>query len=199
MKRLLLEKKYSQEELDNRLDVIYNTESEVKEPPTNIKSIIALDQNKNGSVKYTFDNIYENKDLARVAQDYYGTKNDRSYTEKEAIDKFISDRIWKQSNTFSIGKEFKYITGTNVGQDQKARLAYLTREWNALPNFYQEGGMGLEGLAKNIGVALLDPLNIFGGIVGGLAGKAVVKKAAGKAVKKQQKKLKKILYQILKH
>ena len=24
--------------------------------------------------------------------------------------------------------------------------------------------MGLEGLAKNIGVALLDPLNIFGGV-----------------------------------
>tara|TARA_X000001382_G_scaffold71843_1_gene50081 strand:+ start:2563 stop:6816 length:4254 start_codon:yes stop_codon:yes gene_type:complete len=187
------EKKFSNEELENRKNFLYSTESsKFKEPPTNIKSIIALDQDNKGNVKYTFDNIYENKDLARVAQDYYGNKNDRSYTEREAIDKFISDRIWKQSNTFSIGKEFKYITGTNVGEDQKARLAYLTREWNALPNFYQEGGMGLEGLARNIGVALVDPLNIFGGIVGGLAGKAVVKKAAGKAVQKAtEKKIKK--------
>ncbi len=56
------EKKYSQEELDNRLDVIYNTgPSKVQQPPTNIKSIIALDENKDGTVKYTFDNIYEIK------------------------------------------------------------------------------------------------------------------------------------------
>ena len=54
--------------------------------------------------------------------------------------------------------------------------------------------MGLEGLARNIGVALLDPLNIFGGVVGGLAGKAVVRKAAGKAVQKAtEKKLKDII------
>ena len=184
------EKKYSQEELDNRLDVIYSTgPSKVQQPPTNIKSIIALDQNKDGTVKYTFDNIYEDKALARVAKDYYGNKNDRSYTEKEAIDKFISDRIWKQSNTFSIGKEFKYITGTNVGQDQKARLAYLTRTWNELPNFYQEGGRGfIDGLAKNLGVALLDPLNIIGGGIGGLVGKGVVKKAAGAAIGQATKK-----------
>ena len=52
--------------------------------------------------------------------------------------------------------------------------------------------MGLEGLAKNIGVALLDPLNIFGGVVGGLAGKAVVRIQAGKAVQKAtEKKIKK--------
>ena len=36
-----------------------------------------------------------------------------------------------------------------LGADQKARLAYLTRTWNKLPNFYQEGGRGfITGLAK---------------------------------------------------
>ncbi len=157
--------------------------------PTNIKAIIAMAKNNDGSVKWTFDNIYQNKDLASVAKDYYGTRDNETLTDREAIDKFISDRIWKQSNTFSIGKEFKYITGSNVGQDQKARLAYLTRTWNELPNFYQEGGRGfIDGLAKNLGVALVDPLNILGGGIGGLVGKGVVKKAASEAIKKSTKK-----------
>ena len=155
--------------------------------PTDVESIIAVDRNDDGSIKWTFDNIYQNKKLASVAKDYYGTKLNKSYNDKEAIDKFISDRTWKQSNTFSIAKEYKYISG-NVGADQKARLAYLTREWNNLPNFYQEGGRGFEGLYKNLGVALADPLNIIGGGIGGLVGKGVVKKAAGTAISRATKK-----------
>ena len=155
--------------------------------PTNAEAIVAIAKNDDGSIKWTFDNIYQNKNLASVAKDYYGTKNNRDYTDREAIDKFISDRTWKQSNTFSIGKEYKYITG-NAGADQKARLAYLTREWNRLPNFYEEGGRGFEGLYKNLGVALLDPLNIIGGGIGGFVGKGVVKKAAGEAIKKSTQK-----------
>ena len=121
------EKKFSNKELEDRKNFLYSTESsKFKEPPTNIKSIIALDQDNKGNVKYTFDNIYENKDLARVAQDYYGTKNDRSYTEREAIDKFISDRIWKQSNTFSIGKEFKGLEIFISGRIRGARRARST-------------------------------------------------------------------------
>jgi hypothetical protein len=156
--------------------------------PTNAKAIVAMAKNDDGSIKWTFDNIYQNKNLASVAKDYYGTRDNETLTDKEAIDKFISDRTWKQSNTLSIGKEYKYITG-NAGADQKARLAYLTRTWNELPNFYQEGGRGfIDGLAKNLGVALVDPLNILGGGIGGLVGKGVVKKAASEAIKKSTKK-----------
>ena len=97
--------------------------------PTNTEAIIAMAKNDDGSIKWTFDNIYQNKNLASVAKDYYGTRDNETLTDREAIDKFISDRTWKQSNTLSIGKEYKYITG-NAGQDQKARLAYLTRTWN---------------------------------------------------------------------
>ena len=156
--------------------------------PNDAESIVVMDKNDDGSIKWTFDNIYQNKKLAAVAKDYYGTKNNRDYTDREAIDKFIKDRTWKQSNTFSIGKEYKYITG-NAGADQKARLAYLTREWNNLPNFYEEGGRGfISGLAANLGVALVDPLNIIGGGIGGLVGKAAVKKAAGTAIGQATKK-----------
>ena len=174
------------EENEKLLETMISQDESYK--PTNVKSIIAVDKNDDGSVKWTFDNIYENKKLAAVAKDYYGTKLNKSYTDREAINKFIRDRTWKQSNSFSIGKEFKYISG-NVGADQKARLAYLTRTWNNLPNFYQEGGRGfITGLAANLGVALADPLNIIGAGIGGLVGKSVIKKAAGTAISQATKK-----------
>ena len=160
------------------------------EKPSNAKSILTLDKNDDGSIKYTFDNIYENKNLASVAKDYYQERTGDRYTDKEAIDKFISDRTWKQANTFSMGKEYGYISGKwgNAGADQKARLAYLTREWAELPNFYEEGGRGLSGLAANIGVALLDPLNLIGGIAGGIVGKASAKAIGAQALKEASKK-----------
>ena len=174
------------EENEKLLETMVSQDSSYK--PTNAESIIALDKNDDGSIKWTFDNIYQNKKLASVAKDYYGTKLNKSYTDREAIDKFIADRTWNQSNTFSIGKEYRYITG-NAGADQKARLAYLTREWNNLPNFYEEGGRGfISGLAANLGVAIVDPLNIIGGGIGGLVGKRVVKKAAGTAIAQATKK-----------
>ena len=71
--------------------------------PTDAKAIVAMAKNDDGSIKWTFDNIYQNKNLASVAKDYYGTRDNETLTNKEAIDKFISDRTWKQSNTLSIG------------------------------------------------------------------------------------------------
>ena len=50
-----------------------------------------------------------------------------------------------------MAKEFSYITGENAGDDQKGRLAYLTKYWDNLPNFYEEGGRGAKGFFKNLG------------------------------------------------
>ena len=171
--------------------------------PRDIKEIIIADVDKD-NVKYTFDSIYKDKELISVAKDYYTEREGKSYDDKEAIDKFISDRTWKQANTFSIGKELLYITGEDVAQDQKSRLAYLTSVWGELPNFYQEGGRGyIDGLAKNIGAAIVDPLNLLGGIVGGVvgktAGKVVGKAALGQVTKNvaAKKTAKKVTQDIL--
>jgi len=154
-----------------------------------INNVIPIKFNADGSLKYTFDNIYENKQLAAVAKDYYKNRDDVNLSDNEAIKEFISDRTWNQANTFAMGKEFAYITGDNVGEDQKARLSYLTRYWDELPNFYEEGGRGvIDGITKNLGVAILDPLNIFGGFVGGTVAKGVLKKAGQEVIKSQVKK-----------
>ena len=65
------------------------------EKPSNAKSILTLDKNDDGSIKYTFDNIYENKNLASVAKDYYQERTGDRYTDMEAS-KYIFNgkRIW---------------------------------------------------------------------------------------------------------
>ena len=146
---------------------------------------IVVDRNPNGSVKYTFDNIYENKELADVAKKYYYAKDSTRFeSDKEAIDYYISDRTWKQANSLSLGKELFYVTGKDVTQDQKARLAYLTRTWDDLPDFYEEGGRGAGGFFKNLGIGILDPINILGAGVGGQVAKQAFKEA-GKGVLKE--------------
>ncbi len=163
-----------------------NLISTKEEKPANVNNFIPVQKNEDGSLKYTFDNIYENKQLVSIAKDYYSNRDNEVYSNKEAIDKFISDRTWNQANTFAMGKEFLYVTGDNIGEDQKARLSYLTRYWDELPNFYEEGGRGASGFFANLGVGILDPLNIIGAGAGGIVSKGVLKKAGQEVIKKRK-------------
>ena len=165
-----------------------NLISTKEEKPANVNNFIPVQKNEDGSLKYTFDNIYQNKQLASVAKDYYTNRDGESFTDKEAIDKFISDRTWNQANTYKMGQEFLYVTGDNITDDQRARLSYLTRYWDQLPNFYEEGGLGAKQFFKNVGIGIIDPLNLFGGFVSGFVGKQVLKKGAQEVVKSQVKK-----------
>ena len=175
-------------------DIAPTDDVKIKQPnvqvkPDTAKNVIPIQYNTDGSLKYTFDNIYDNKKLASVAKDYYTNRDRETYTDKEAIDKFISDRTWNQANTLAMGKEFIYVTGNDFTNDQRARLSYLTRYWDELPNFYEEGGRGfVSGLAQNLKVGILDPLNIIGVGVGGIVSKGVAKKAGQELIKSQLKK-----------
>ena len=107
------------EELKKKSEKIkIDKETIVKDP--SINNVIPIQFNSDGSLKYTFDNIYENKQLAAVAKDYYKNRDDVNLSDNEAIKKFISDRTWNQANTYQMGKEFLYITGDSVGEDQKS-------------------------------------------------------------------------------
>ena len=177
----------SVEEMLKKIENSFPTEETVKSNP-NIKNAITVNKNQDGSLKYTFDNIYEDKELAAIAKDYYANRDEQVYDNKTAVDKFISDRTWNQANTVTMAKEFTYITGENAGEDQKSRLNYLTKYWDNLPNFYEEGGRGAKGFFKNLGVGILDPINLIGAGVGGQVAKGVLKKGAQEVVKSQIKK-----------
>ena len=151
------------------------------------QNVIPVDRNDDDSVKVTFDNIYENNNLAEVAKDFYYFRDQKKFeNNKEAIDYYINDRTWKQANVVSIGKEFSYITGENIKKDQLQRYAYLTKTWDDLPNMFQEGGGSIGQrtfrLGKNIFYAIADPINIIGVGVGGQVAKQAVKKASAEAL-----------------
>ena len=157
------------------------------------KNIIPVDRNDDDSVKVTFDNIYEDEDLANVSRDFYFFRDQKQFeNSKEAIDYYINDRTWKQANVLHIGAEYSYITGKDLKQDQLQRYAYLTKYWDDLPNMFQEGG-GTAGqrffrFGKNLFYAIADPINIIGIGIGGQVAKAAAKKAAAESIKSLTKK-----------
>jgi len=170
---------------------VINTDEIVKND--NINNIIPIQKNEDGSLKYTFDNIYDNKQLAAVAKSYYTNRDGEGFEDGvdgdiKAINKFISDRTWNQANTYNMAKEYFYVKGLDITEDQKARLSYLTRYWSELPNFYEEGGRGAKGFFQNLGIGIIDPLNFLGIGVGGIVTKGVLKKAGGEVIKNEVKK-----------
>ena len=157
------------------------------------QNVIPVDINDDDSVKVTFDNIYENNNLAEVAKDFYYFRDQEKFkNNKEAIDYYINDRTWKQANVVSIGKEYSYITGENIKKDQLQRYAYLTKTWGDLPNMFQEGGGSIGQrtfrLGKNIFYAIADPVNILGVGIGGVVAKGAAQTAGKKALEVAIKK-----------
>ena len=100
------------ERISGSFKKVEKSTEEIKVNPE-IQNAIPIQRNEDGSLKYTFDNIYKNEQLASVAKEYYKNRDKQVYDDKEAVDKFISDRTWKQANTLAMGKEFAYVTGKN--------------------------------------------------------------------------------------
>jgi len=131
---------------------------------------------QDGSKKYSFDTIYEDKALISRAKSYYENLYDMKYKDdKDVVDEFISDRTWKQSNIASIASE--YIDIKKLDNKQRANLAYLQNYWNKLPNFYEEGGRGwAKGIFSNLWSGILDPTNLVSAGFGSIAAKTAAKK-----------------------
>ena len=167
--------------------------------PTNA-SIVDVDED--GNSKYVFDkdselSIYKDKQLIETARAFYYTRDGLNFkTDRAVVDKYITDRTWKQANTYSIGKELIYAMSESIDMDQKRRLAYLTQYWDALPNFYEAGGRGwTRGLVSNISKGLLDPTNLIGPMVAKYTIGTAVSLAAKKGVDIATKQVfKKALY-----
>ena len=182
-------KSYSGDQIKNFFEKKFK-EIKKSEPPN--ASLIDVDEE--GNSKYVFDedavnSIYKDKQLIDTAKAFYYLRDGLTFkTDTAVIDKYISDRTWKQANTYSIGKELIYATSESVDADQKRRLAYLTQYWSALPNFYEAGGRGwVDGLWSNISRGIVDPTNLFGPIVAkytiGTAVSAAAKKGTDLALK----------------
>jgi len=182
-------KKYSSGSLANDIKKLQENDAINNTPEiVGTTNVIPVNRNDDNSIKVTFDNIYQDNDLAEVAKDFYYFRDGEKFeNNKEAIDYYINDRTWKQANVVSIGKEYSYITGKDLKQDQLQRYAYLTKTWDDLPNMFQEGGgtasQRLLRFGKNLFYAIADPINIIGVGIGGQLAKGAAKKAAAESIK----------------
>ena len=156
------------------------------------KNAFEVGKDLDGSIKYSFDTIYQDKNLINVARDYFAERDGHNQmSDKDVIDEFVNDRTWKQANTLFMAGELKYVLDDDTSVEQKQRISYLMNYWNQLPNFYAEGGRGWwKGLSSNIIKGMADPLNYVGGFLGGqvvkqgvkTAGKEVLNKAVQKEI-----------------
>ena len=68
---------------------IETTEQTITANPS-INNAIAIQRNQDGSLKYTFDNIYDNKQLVSVAKDYYTNRSYNSIKFSNAENSLVS-------------------------------------------------------------------------------------------------------------
>tara|TARA_R100001369_G_scaffold32427_2_gene57065 strand:+ start:3966 stop:8159 length:4194 start_codon:yes stop_codon:yes gene_type:complete len=148
---------------------------------------VGVSNPRDGSKKYSFNTIYEDKDLISKAKSYYENLYDTKYkNDKDVIDEYIQDRTWKQANIVSVGSEFVDIQG--LDEQRRNDLAYLQDYWSKLPSFYEAGGRGWAGgIWSNLWRGALDPTNLLSAGFGSIATKAVTKKFGTSFLEKQLK------------
>tara|TARA_R100000093_G_scaffold26750_1_gene14952 strand:+ start:980 stop:5179 length:4200 start_codon:yes stop_codon:yes gene_type:complete len=174
------------------LEEIQNLNSYELPKISNDNPAVILDYNKKtDQVKVGYmEPLVNDNDLVDVASDFYfyrdGVKFD---TPEETIKYWMSDRTWKQTNTVSMTKELMFVTEDDQNLKQLANLKYLTEKWNTQPMFFRGA---FETTYENVKKAIVDPLNLVGGIFYGQFAKKAGQKAFSKILEKQiQKQLKK--------
>ena len=112
--------------------------------------------------KKSAQDLLSNAQFINDGMEYYRQRDGITFsTTDEFIDHFMEDRTWSNVNTVSIAKDL-YNSQTD-SDAQNVRLARLQAVFDALPNFYEEGGRGWAGLGQNLVAGALDPTNLIPG------------------------------------
>ena len=136
----------------------------------------ALGYSANLSKQEALDMMLDTRFLQDIYDYYYEKDGETFSTPEAAIEKFFEDRAWSNLNTVSVLAD-TYDSFTN-NEVQNSRLARLQNVYDQMPNFYEKGGRGAEGLWQNFQAVMLDPVNLLGFGLGGAGAKAAAKAAA---------------------
>ncbi len=116
-------------------------------------------------------NVFARQDFVQDIYDYYYERDGKSFSGiDEAKDYFMEDRRWRNMNLVSIGRDL--VDANNQSDQQGKRLARLQTTFDAMPNFYEDGGDGWKGFATNALAVVADPINLIGFGSGGVAARA---------------------------
>ena len=166
------------------IDYDYDTDNATSLVPE--PNAIDLGHNADGSKKYSFDTIYQDKELIENAKAFYEERDGIEFeNDEDVVDEYINDRTWKQSNVTSALLELNQVKN-QMDVDQLKRLRYLTEYWYNMPNFWEEGGRSAgSAIFQNLKAGILDWTNLASVGVGSIATKTVGKEAAKLYAKKQ--------------
>ena len=139
-----------------------------------------------GLTKETARNAWNSSAFVQDVFDYYQERDGKTFkSTDEARDYFMEDRRWRNMNTISIGRDI--YDSKSQSDAQNLRLARLQTTFDAMPDFYEEGGDGWQGFGTNAAAGLLDIINLVGFGSGGVAARAaaagVMAKAGTQSVK----------------
>lgn len=131
----------------------------------------------------TFQNLAAKPNLIKVISDYYTARDGEDFlksahTPAQVAQYFITDRTWKDMNTYSVGKELKYVWDDDTSDEQKQRLAVVRKAWDKLPSRWEDGGRGWDDLGESFSALVADPANLIGLGLGGAISKFGLKAAA---------------------
>ena len=129
----------------------------------------------------------QTEEFYNAAVSYYnwreGTDEYSSYSHADILDKFYTDRSWRNNNTISMGKDMYTAINTD-DPDQLNNFAYISQTYEALPSFWNDPNRTFGGwLIDNGGAMLADPVNLIGFGVGGQAAKQAYKQTLKEALK----------------
>ena len=128
-------------------------------------------------------NVFTRQDFVQDVYDYYYERDGKTFnTVDEAKDYFMEDRRWRNMNLVSIGRDL-YDANTQ-NDEQTTRLARLQTTFDAMPNFYEDGGDGWQGFGTNALATLADPINLIGFGSGGVAAREAAKQVIAKGGRK---------------
>ena len=119
--------------------------------------------------------LSDSRFLQDVKDFYYQRDGSIFSSDEEAIEKFWSDRTWRNSNVMMTGIDA--IASQGYSTEQKERLGRIQMVFDSNPHFWEDGGRGAEGFWANAGAMLLDPVNLIGFGLGGAGAKAAAKAA----------------------
>lgn len=97
----------------------------------------------------------------RDLRDFYGSRGVQG-SDEQLISRWKSDNRWRETNVaYTAIEAGRAATQSQMQAEREARLA---RVWNAMPNFWEEGGDGFLGVVGDYaGAILTDPTNLIPG------------------------------------
>lgn len=122
--------------------------------------------------------VFSDPRFLKDIRTYYSSKGlpVAAMDDGELINRMLSDGTWREmGNSVSVVKGL--AEANNATAEERERLRRIQAVYDIAPGVFQEGGRGAAGFFDNVAAAIVDPVNLIGGIAGKGAAQAATRTA----------------------